>query len=93
MATAHVWFNSSGILKEIRQNQKLRWFISWLIIYSTIPGKSSPRLKFQKQGENHGRTADALRYVLPSIKNWQPFCSEQLQRQIINQNARIFKRN
>ena len=42
---------------------------------------------------NHGRTADALRYVLPPIKNWWPFCSEQLQRQIIYQNARIFKRN
>ena len=38
----------------------------------------------------HGRTADAFRYVLPPI-NWWPFCSEQLQRQIIY--ARIFKRN
>ena len=26
----------------------------------------------------HGRTADALRYVLPPIKNSWPFCSEQL---------------
>ena len=26
-------------------------------------------------------------------KNWRPFCSEQLQREIIYQNARIFKRN
>ena len=26
-------------------------------------------------------------------KKWWPFCSEQLQRQIIHQNARIFKRN
>ena len=41
----------------------------------------------------HGRTADALRYVLPPIQNWWPFCSEQLPRQIIHQNARIFKRN
>ena len=40
----------------------------------------------------HGRTADAFRYVLPPI-NWWPFCSEQLQRQIVHQNARIFKRN
>ena len=29
----------------------------------------------------------------PSIKNWWLFCSEQLHRQIIHQNARIFKRN
>ena len=41
----------------------------------------------------HGWTADALCYVLPPIKNWWPFCSEQLQRQIIYQNARICKRN
>ena len=26
----------------------------------------------------HKRTADVLRYVLPPIKNWWPFCSEQL---------------
>ena len=26
-------------------------------------------------------------------KNWRPFCTEQLQRQIIYQNAQIFKRN
>ena len=31
-----------------------------------------------------------LPYVLPPIKNWQPFCSEQHQRQIKYQNARIF---
>ena len=30
-----------------------------------------------------GLCADALHYVLPPIKNWRPFCSEQLQRQII----------
>ena len=29
----------------------------------------------------------------PSIKNWWPFCSEQLHRHIIHQNAQIFKRN
>ena len=29
----------------------------------------------------------------PPIKNWWPFCSEQLQRLIIYQNAQIFKRN
>jgi hypothetical protein len=31
--------------------------------------------------------------VLLPIKKWRPFCSEQLQRQIIHQNSRIFKRN
>ena len=34
----------------------------------------------------HGRTCEWLRYVLPSIKNWWPFCSEYLQRQIMYQN-------
>ena len=28
-----------------------------------------------------------------ATKNWWPFCSEQLQKQIMYQNARIFKRN
>ena len=32
----------------------------------------------------HRWTADALRYVLPPIKNRSPFCSDQLQRQIIH---------
>ena len=38
---------------------------------------------------DHGQTSDALCYVLPPIKNWRPFCSEELQRQ----SAWIFKRN
>ena len=29
---------------------------------------------------------------IPPIKNWRPFCSEQLHRQIIHQNALIFKK-
>ena len=33
-----------------------------------------------------------LRYVLPPIKNWWPFCSEHLQRLIMYQNDWIFKR-
>ena len=38
----------------------------------------------------HGWTADVLRYV---IKNWWTSCFEQLQRQIIYQNARILKKS
>ena len=30
----------------------------------------------------HRWTPDALCYVLPPMKNWRPFCSEQLQSQI-----------
>ena len=35
------------------------------------------------------RTADVLCYVLPQIKNWWPFCSEQLQKQIMHKNKLI----
>ena len=48
--------------------------------------------KISSYDSTHRRTTDALRYVLPP-KKWRPFCSEQLQRQIIYQNARILKRN
>ena len=55
--------------------------------------RESSDIKLVTMMWNHGRTADALGYVLPPIKNWWPFCSEQLQRQIIYQSDRIFKKN
>ena len=50
-------------------------------------------VKLQVQ-RNNGRTADVLRYVSTATNNkLVTFWSEQLQKQIIHQNAQIFKRN
>ena len=59
----------------------------------TEPSLIEIRFNDQKKPGGHGWTADALPYVLPPIKNWWPFCSEQLQGQTIYQNAQIFRKN
>ena len=46
-----------------------------------------------KQGKLKRGMSDDDVTVIPFKKNWWPFCSEELHRQIIHQNARFFKRN
>ena len=64
----------------------------WIVSYLGIEGEKFIN-KRQNLYEKHTFYGYALHYVLPPMKTWWPFCPEQLQSQIMYQNAQIFKRN